>query len=171
MCLTFLLLIFYVLTDFYNLVSQLLLSSHFFLYIFIIYGENLDPLMCKLHSESKSSKNRGRGRFNFDSCPYPYFLAFPNTSPRLHSERVCVCVCVCVCVSDSLQPHGLEPARLLCPWDSPGKNTVGCHFFLQRIFPTQGSNSHLLHLLHCRQIVNHCATCGTSDSIPHNNKS
>ena len=26
-------------------------------------------------------------------------------------------------VSDSLRPHGLEPARLLCPWDSPGKNT------------------------------------------------
>ena len=31
--------------------------------------------------------------------------------------------------------------RLLCPWDSPGKNTgVSCHFLLQRIFPTQGSN-------------------------------
>ena len=28
-----------------------------------------------------------------------------------------------------LWPHGLQPARLLCPWDSPGKNTgVGCHF-------------------------------------------
>ena len=33
--------------------------------------------------------------------------------------------------------------------DSPGKNTeVGCHFFLQGIFPTQGSNPHLLHFLH-----------------------
>ena len=38
---------------------------------------------------------------------------------------------------------------LLCPWDSPGKNTgVGCHFLLQGIFPAQGSNLHLLHLLH-----------------------
>ena len=36
--------------------------------------------------------------------------------------------------------------RLLCPWDSPGKNTgVGCHFLLQGILPTQGSNPHLLH--------------------------
>ena len=26
-------------------------------------------------------------------------------------------------VSNSLQPHGLWPARLLCPWNSPGKNT------------------------------------------------
>ena len=35
-------------------------------------------------------------------------------------------------VSDSLQPRGLWPARLLSPWDSPGKNTgVGCHCLLQ----------------------------------------
>ena len=39
--------------------------------------------------------------------------------------------------SDSLRPHGLQPARLLCPRDSPGKNTgVGCHALLQGIFPT-----------------------------------
>ena len=41
-------------------------------------------------------------------------------------------VCVCVnhsVVSDSLSPHGLQPSRLLCPWNSLGKNTaVGCHF-------------------------------------------
>ena len=54
--------------------------------------------------------------------------------------------CVCSVVSDTLRPHGLEPARLLCPWDFPGKNTeVGCHFLLQGIFLTQGSNLHLLH--------------------------
>ena len=33
---------------------------------------------------------------------------------------------------DSSRPHGLWPARFLCPWNSPGKNTgVGCHFLLQ----------------------------------------
>ena len=48
--------------------------------------------------------------------------------------------------SDSLWPHGLLPARLLCPWDFPGKNTgVSCHFLLQGIFPTQGLNLHLIH--------------------------
>ena len=37
-------------------------------------------------------------------------------------------------------------AQLLCPGDSPGKNTgVGCHFLLQGIFLTQGLNLHLLH--------------------------
>ena len=35
-------------------------------------------------------------------------------------------------MSDSVQPHRWPPTRLLCPWDSPGKNTgVGCHFLLQ----------------------------------------
>ena len=39
----------------------------------------------------------------------------------------------------SLRPHGLERSRLLCPWNSPGKNTgVGSHSLLQGIFTTQG---------------------------------
>ena len=42
-------------------------------------------------------------------------------------------------VSDSLGPHGLLPTRLLCPWNSPVKNTgVGCHALLQEILPNQG---------------------------------
>ena len=43
------------------------------------------------------------------------------------------------------------PARLLCPWNTPGKNTgVGSHSLLQGIFPSQGSNPGLPH---CRQIL------------------
>ena len=54
-------------------------------------------------------------------------------------------------VSDSLRPHGLQPARLLCLWNSPGKNTgVDCHSLLQRNFQTQGLNSGLLH---CREVL------------------
>ena len=49
-------------------------------------------------------------------------------------------------MSDSLWPHELQHARLLCLWDFPDKHDgVGCHFLLQRIFPTHGSNPHLLH--------------------------
>jgi len=34
-------------------------------------------------------------------------------------------------VSDSYRPHGLQPTRLLHPWDFPGKSTgVGCHCLL-----------------------------------------
>ena len=58
---------------------------------------------------------------------------------------MCVCVCVCVysvsrsVVSSSLRPHGLYPARVFSPWDSPGKNTgVGSHFLLQGYLPYPG---------------------------------
>ena len=50
-------------------------------------------------------------------------------------------------MSNSLWPHELQLTRLLYAWDSPDKNTgVGCHFLLQGIFLTQGSN------LHCLQV-------------------
>ena len=64
----------------------------------------------------------------------------------------------CSVMSNSLQPHGLQAAKILFPWDFSGKNTgTGCHFLLQGIFLTQGSNPHLMCLLHCRQIVYHWA--------------
>ena len=47
-----------------------------------------------------------------------------------------------------LLPHGLQPTKLLCSWGYPGKNTgVGCHFFLQGVFPLR-LNQCLLHLLY-----------------------
>ena len=61
-------------------------------------------------------------------------------------------------VSDSLWPHWLQPASLLCSWDSSGKNTgVGCPAFLQGIFPTQGLNPGLLD---CRTILYHLSPPG-----------
>ena len=60
----------------------------------------------------------------------------------------CVCLVASV-MSNSMRPYGLSPTRLLCPCDSPGKNSgVGCHALLQGIFLTQESNLRLLHLLH-----------------------
>ena len=56
------------------------------------------------------------------------------------AAAVGVCVLSCSVTSNSLRPHGL------CPWDFPGKNTrVRCHFLLQGIFLTQGSNLWFLH--------------------------
>ena len=70
-------------------------------------------------------------------------------------------------MSDSLWPHALQPARFLCPWDSPGKNTgVGCHFLLQGIFLTQGSNPGLLH---CRKILYHLSYMQILSSTHQNN--
>ena len=51
-------------------------------------------------------------------------------------------------MSDSWPPFRRSPPG--CPWNFPGKNTgVGCHFLLQGIFLTQGSNPLFLCLLHC----------------------
>ena len=74
---------------------------------------------------------------------------------------ICVCVCVCVCAHacahvrmcakllqpcSTLWPYRLQPASLLCPWDSPGMNSgVGCHA-LQGNFPTQGLTPDLISL-------------------------
>ena len=57
-------------------------------------------------------------------------------------------------MSDPLRPHGLY--RL---WNPPGQNTgVGCHSFLQGIFPTQGSNPDLPH---CRWILHQLSYQGS----------
>ena len=69
-------------------------------------------------------------------------------------------------VSNSLRVYGLYPTRLLCLWDSPGRNTgVGCNFLLQGIFPMQKLNSGLLD---CRQILYHLI-CQRSLQIPEPN--
>ena len=63
-----------------------------------------------------------------------------------------LCVNVsCSVLPYSLRHHGLQTARLLCPWNFPAKNTrVSSHSLLQEIFLTQGLN---LGFLHCRQIL------------------
>ena len=63
---------------------------------------------------------------------------------RIFSHLFC-CLVTKLCPT-LLQPHQLQPARVLCSWDFPEKKTgVGCHFLLQGIFLTQGQNSCLLH--------------------------
>ena len=68
-----------------------------------------------------------------------------------------------VCLVTQLYPILCDPMDCSSPGssvqgDSPGKNTgVGCHAFLQRIFPIQGSNPCLLH---CRQILYHLSPQG-----------
>ena len=82
--------------------------------------------------------------------------------PQIHQPRIingvpdAVVCCVVTRSSLTLVAPWTTPARLLCPWDFPGKNTgVGCHFWLQGIFPIQGRN---MSLLLGRQILYHSAT-------------
>ena len=60
-----------------------------------------------------------------------------------------ICMLNCSVMSKSLQPHRLQPARLLCSWSFPSRSTgVGYRFLLQGIFLIQESNLHLLPFLH-----------------------
>ena len=66
--------------------------------------------------------------------PTPVFLPGESQGQKglgVYSQSV-----GCSVMPDSLRPHGLQPTKLF-----PGKDTgVGCHFLLQGVFPTQGSN-------------------------------
>ena len=68
-----------------------------------------------------------------------YIFSLPETT------MCCCCYLLAKWCPILLQPHGQQPTRVLCPWNSPGKNTgVSSYSLLQGIFPTQGSNLPLL---------------------------
>ena len=93
---------------------------------------------------------------NLESWHSPEIRKYRSTaiSSEKESENVSHSV-----MSDSLGPHGLQHTRLLCPWNSPGKNTgMGCHVLLQGIFPTQGLNPGLPH---CRRTLYHLSHQGS----------
>ena len=80
--------------------------------------------------------------------PYCVVLLFSNRIFTANWKYMRLCAKM-LQLCTTLQLCELKPAGLLCPWDSPGKNTgVGCHAFLQGIFLTQASKLHLLCLLH-----------------------
>ena len=82
--------------------------------------------------EPRPSLHRSRGTRGLTSVGLwaPSLACSPRMLRLLSRDRLCFC----------------SPARLLCLWDSPGKNTgVGCQFLLWGIFLTQGSNRCLPH--------------------------
>ena len=79
-----------------------------------------------------------------------FFSIFSSQWPE---QYVAFRMCVCVCVHALSHVWLFSTPRLLCRWDSSGKNTgVSCNFLLQWIFLTQRQN---LHLLHCRWNLYH----------------
>ena len=105
------------------------------------------------------------------SCTWLSDWAHTHTHTHIHTIWICykywnIYIKILDCLIKKItaikrRPHGLYPARLLCPWDFPGHNTgVGRHSLLQEIFPTQGSNPGvpdcrwiLYHLSHQRSPV------------------
>ena len=103
-----------------------------------------------MHTVNCHLYNRyGRNKHSFTSLPgspiqwlVDHSSSFPSTAycgrPFPYTKHP---PSSCAQSSLTVWPHELQPTRLLCPWDDPGKNTgVGCHFLLQGIFLTQGSN-------------------------------
>ena len=89
-------------------ILQLLLLPFFFLLL-------VQDLTMFIHSSPKLSEH------TYDHYSDPFI-------GRLHA-----CLVAKLCLT--WRPHRLQPTKLLCPWDFPGRNTgVGCHFLLQKIF-------------------------------------
>ena len=87
---------------------------------------NWEPLL----QRDKCLRNQGndcRREQGHTSCQF-WKTRKENTDGSFckHQGRGCMHVCQGISVmSNSLLPHGLSSTRLLCPWDSPGKNTGG----------------------------------------------
>ena len=79
---------------------------------------------------------RCKGFFGIRQFLFYFFLIFQT----LHN---------CISFEKYVTPWTISQPGSFCPWVSPGMRTGGgCHILLQGIFPTQGSNPHLLQLLH-----------------------
>ena len=78
------------------------------------------------------------------------------------SKRATRCCCCCLVTQSCLtlcDPMDVPPGAHQAPLSVGFSLSVGCHFLLWGIFPTQGFNTCLLHLLHCRWILYRWATC------------
>ena len=81
---------------------------------------------------------------SIDRWDLPASVASLSLRPGLSLLPPPVHACCCFGHVQFFATHGLRPTRLLCPWDSPGKNSgVGLPFPSPGIFPTWGSNLHL----------------------------
>ena len=85
---------------------------------------------------------------------FDHFGELLNSSGSLLSMHVSQAAQVCLTLCNPVD----QTTRLLCPWDSTGKNTgVSCHFVFQGIFATQGSKISCVSCISCisRQILYH----------------
>ena len=124
----------------------------------------------RLHKHQKDKKSRFLNNFvpiNFITwMKWTNCLKDINYKSSLKRKKLIAWKSKCqLVVSNSLQHHGLQYARLLCPWNCPAKNIeVSCHSLLQCIFPTQGLNSGLLHCWQLLYCLSHKASLNSINS-------
>ena len=118
------------------------------------FGLLYDSLIKRKSTENlKITQTSGQDIFNLNCIGYLWW------DFNYNGENIVKWINACLLSSVQFFVTLWIVARLLCPWDSPGKNTgVDCHAHLQGNFLTQGSNLDLLRLLYCRRILYHWAT-------------
>ena len=98
-------------------------NSFCWLFLEGFIGTQSDPFVYLLTMAVFTVKQQNQAVPNICSQSLTYLLSYSSQENSLILVCVCVCVCVraCICcsvVSDSLQPHGLQPAWLICLWDA-----------------------------------------------------
>ena len=107
-------------------------------------GDRLIQILDKIFFTTSVSSND----YRYEKIRRRRTASFLHVLTTSRGDHVCVCQITSV-MSRSVQSYGQQPARHLCPWDSPGMNAgTGCHACLQGICPTQGLIPDLLCLLH-----------------------
>ena len=125
-------------------------------------GEGQGSLACCISWGRKESDMTQQ--LNDNNYMYKYIFIIRRCMYTCKSKYHIVESESCSVMSDSQQPHGLQPARLLCPWSSPGQKTeVGSHSLLQGICPSQGLNQGHPY---CGQILNQLSHQGSPVSTP-----
>ena len=118
----------------------------FFLQLNHIFSSNyFRSLKTILMLKIKKNNNNVSVRVRINCNPHTLLSEVQNGTATLENSRFFKFEIYLLCTKPlqscpALWPYGMYTAMLLCPWDSPGKNTgVSCHAFLQGIFPTQGT--------------------------------
>ena len=110
--------------------------------------------LLEMGTQQRLTHFRARGPFlEALRCIIPSESCTVIVGPKQRKKKKVAESCLTLC-----DPTNCKPTRLPHPWNFPGKSTgVDCHFLLQGIFPTQGSN---WGLPRCRQTLYHLSHQG-----------
>ena len=125
---------------------------------------HLTCLLRKLYAGQEATVRTGHGTMDWfqigkgvhqgcilSSWLFNLYAEYIMQNARLHEAQAGIKIEVSQSFPTICNQWAVACTKLLCPWNSPGKNTgVGCHFLLQGIFLTQGLNPGLTH---CRQTL------------------
>ena len=127
-------------------------------------GQRLNAL-----GQLRLEPNLGVSSNPFSTSALPLWMLLLSQAGICHRASECwfslslfLIVCTCSVVSDSATPWMVAHQTPLSMGFSGKNSGVGCHFLLQEIFLTQGSNLRLLCLLHCRRILYTVSPWGSS---------